>query len=156
MEAWTSGSCLGPLAYVIAGLRAITESQPHLEVTNEQTNSTGELVLIGNGQRYGGRFRLFPEANLCDGLIHACVFSSVRLRDLPRRVWGLLTQRLPQQSGVTMMAGSTLTLTGPAHVKFELEGDLTGNLPVTFRIAPSKLRIIAPKSSLKLEAKQPS
>ena len=50
---------IGPLAYVIAGLKALREKKTKIMVRADGQNFSGELVLIGNGRFYGGLFGFF-------------------------------------------------------------------------------------------------
>ena len=43
-------------------------------LANGTQSATGELVLVGNGCFYGGKYRLHPGADLRDGLLEVRVF----------------------------------------------------------------------------------
>lgn len=141
---WESKKRFGVLAYVEAGLKALAESQAQLTVSNGETELTGELVLVGNGRYYGGKFELFPEAKLTDGLLHALVFERVHWADLVRRGWGLFTHTIPKQKGIKILSGSALTLRCDRTAPFQLEGDLVGSLPCSFKVYPRRLKMIVP------------
>ncbi len=79
---WKQKKQVGPLAYVIAGLKALRERQPKITVHVNGQSATGELVLIGNGRFYGGSFVILPQADLRNGLLEICVFSPGRLVDI--------------------------------------------------------------------------
>jgi len=49
---------IGPLAYVIAGLKALREQKPQIKVSANSQTFSGELILIGNGKFYGGAFQI--------------------------------------------------------------------------------------------------
>ena len=134
----------GALAYVEAGLKAIVESQVKLTVSNGNESLQGELVVVGNGRFYGGKFEMFPQATLTDGLLHAVVFERVHWADLVRRGWGLFTQTISQQQGIRILRGPSLELTSDREAPFQLEGDLVGHLPCRFKIFPKRLRMIVP------------
>lgn len=142
---WPLKKRIGPLAYVAAGLQAILERQPKITVNDGQKAATGELVLIGNGALYGGDFKIFPRADLRDGLVEGIVFPKTNLLTLARCGPGLLlNQRLPE--GVTNNFQSpSLTLTSKAPVPFEVDGELAGTLPVTFSVERSRLRVMVPQ-----------
>ena len=78
---WQHKKRVGPLAYVIAGMKALRERKPEITVREDDhpadQNFSGELVLIGNGRFYGGPFEIFPRADLRDGLLDVCVFLRV-------------------------------------------------------------------------------
>src|SRR5205085_381763 len=71
---WQLKKRLGPLAYVWAGLQALQGPPALLTVNAGASSAAGSLVLIGNGRLYGGNFRIFPRADLRDGLLDVCVF----------------------------------------------------------------------------------
>ena len=95
---WRLKKKIGPLAYVVAGLQALMESQSKITVTNGKEQGIGELVLIGNGSLYGGQFRIFPPADMRDGFLEACVFARVNFATLLRCAPRLLIRgTLPQR-----------------------------------------------------------
>ncbi len=141
---WESKKRFGALAYVEAGLKAIVETQVKLAVSNGSESLAGELVLIGNGRYYGGKFEIFPGANLADGLLHAVVFERVHWTDLARRSWGLFTQTISKQEGIRILRGRRLELHSNRAARFQLEGDLVGQLPCAFEVLPRRLRMIVP------------
>ncbi len=141
---WETKKRFGALAYVEAGLRAIREEQVRLTVSNGKEQFCGELILVGNGQYYGGRFELFPGAHLTDGMLHALVFEQVRWQELIGRGWGLMTQSLTQQTGMRLIRGSELSIASDRPASFQLEGDRVGPLPCAFEVFPERLRMIVP------------
>lgn len=139
---WETKKRIGPLAYVLAGLRALRERPASITAVSGAQQATGELVLIGNGRLYGGNFRLFPSANMRDGLLDVCVFPragwlAVLRCSLPL----LLSGRLP--AGVAHhFQGATVQLECTGRVPAEADGELAGDLPVTARIRSMALRVI--------------
>jgi YegS/Rv2252/BmrU family lipid kinase len=145
LVSWNLKKTAGPVAYMVSGLQALRERQAEITVSNGIQSVSGQLVLIGNGRFYGGKFVLFPEASNTDGLLDACIFSRVHWSHLPRRAWGLLRQTLPAQGGVAHLQGHSLQLTSTSSVQFQVEGENVGLLPVTFSVEPKTLRVIVPK-----------
>ena len=144
---WELKKRIGPLAYVLAGLHALlgNASKITAQVDDGQT-AGGGLVLIGNGRLYGGPFRIFPRADLRDGLLHVCVFPRVNWLTLARCGPPLLLRgRLPA-SAVKMLQAKTVTLTSASRTPMEVDGELLGNLPATFSLAPCQLRVIVPRN----------
>ncbi len=136
---------LGPLAYIIAGLKVLGRNLPCIHChTPDGEKASGKLILIGNGAYYGGRFRVFPDAALDDGCLHALVFREVKWLELPRRGLGLWFDRLHTQPGVTYIKAKSLKLESADHVPFELEGEVVGQLPTEFKISSDKLQVIVP------------
>ncbi len=143
---WPLKKKIGPLAYVISGLRALLDQPAEIAVSAEGKTFTGQLVLIGNGRFYGGSFRFFPQADMRDGLLELCVFPRANwLTLLWCGPWLLLARRLPHGAVNRMRAGSfRLSSTGPAQ--FEVEGELIGNLPATFSLKRAGLRVLVPSA----------
>jgi YegS/Rv2252/BmrU family lipid kinase len=144
LVAWELKKRIGPLAYVYAGLRALLGPAAEIRVASEANSATGGLVLIGNGRLYGGSFRIFPDAELHDGLLDVCVFPRVNWMVLARCSPGLLTKgRLPA-SVVRLFQARSVTLSAPGRTPAEIDGELFGVLPATFYISPLKLRVVVP------------
>lgn len=141
---WPLKKKIGPLAYIVAGLNALRHAPSTITVTDGARTVTGELVLIGNGQLYGGQFRIFPEADLRDGLLEVCVFPRVNWLTLARCCAPLmLRRRLPPRATENFRSAS-LTLTGSPPAPLEVDGEFIGRLPATFSVLPSALRVIVP------------
>jgi len=135
---------IGPLAYVVAGFKALRERRPMVTVLAGGRTVSGELVLIGNGRLYGGTFEIFPGAKLSDGLLDICVFPKTNWLTLLRCIPNLLVSRRLPKTGVESVQAASFELSGEAPAAFELEGEWMGRLPVTFSIERERLRVIAP------------
>ena len=144
LVSWSMKKKIGPLAYVVAGLRALREEHPTLSVSDGICQFSGQLVLAGNGRLYGGNFHVFPQAALTDGLIEVCVFPRVNWLVLVRcGISLLLTGKLPESTVVRLRAKS-FELTGPSSVWTEVDGELAGPLPASFAVLPATLRVLIP------------
>ena len=141
---WPLKKKIGPFAYVVAGLKAMTEEQATLTVADGTRTVTGQLVLVGNGSRYGGPFRIFPDAELADGWLHVCLFPRVDWPTLIRCGLALLfTKKLPHR-GLVRLRAKSFTLIGPSATHFEVDGELGGSLPARFTVQPGGLRVLVP------------
>ena len=144
LVSWTLKKKFGPLAYIIAGLQALTERKPEISATVGAEKISGELVLVGNGTFYGGTFVIFPAAKWADGRLELCVWPRANFWTLLRCAPGLLLRkRLPEKS-VRRLSAATFTLTSAAPAAFELDGEWIGHLPATFSLAAQRLRVIVP------------
>lgn len=141
---WPLKKMIGPLAYVVAGLKAMNEPQTRLTVADGTRTATGQLVLVGNGRRYGGAFQIFPDAEVADGWLHICVFPEVNWATLTRCGLTLLSTRKLPDDRVVRWRAKSFTLIGPAVKRFEVDGELGGPLPARFTLQPAGLRILVP------------
>ena len=141
---WPLKRKLGPLAYVVAGLKARRGRLPKITAHVGGQSATGELILIGNGRLYGGPLEIFPGANMQDGLLDICVLPRANWLTLLRCATGLLGRRKLPANAVRRFRAPTFELTGDASASFELDGEWAGNLPATFSVAREQVRVIIP------------
>jgi YegS/Rv2252/BmrU family lipid kinase len=145
---WQVKKIVGPIAYVLAGAHALLGAASQITATTPAESMTGELVLIGNGRLYGGDFRLFPKADLKDGLLEVCLFPKVNWLTLARCSPGLLLNGTLPAASAKLFQAEKLTLTSPNPAPLQIDGELIGHLPATFTIERSRLRVIAPAVNL--------
>ena len=141
---WKLKRKIGPVAYAFAGLYALRHEPVEIRVTADGIETGGELVLIGNGKRYGGEFKVFPEANVTDGLLHVRVFKKMRALNLLSNGTRLLASIPFNKSSVQYLKAKSFKLVAPSRVPLELDGEAAGALPVTISIEPKRLNVITP------------
>lgn len=141
---WKLKKRLGSLAYVVAGFQALGENLPAIEVSNGHETATGQLVLIGNGRFYGGRFNMFPHADLTDGILDAVVYPKVNGLTVARIAWGALAGNFHTGRHTIQMRGERLELKCAGKIPFQLDGENIAPLPATFGVWPRALRVIVP------------
>jgi YegS/Rv2252/BmrU family lipid kinase len=159
LASWKLKRKIGPLAYVVAGLKALRERKPKIMVrasgesaahedarpaNSADENLSGELVLIGNGRFYGGSFPIFPGADLRDGRLDVCVFPKVNLPALLRCAPNLLLRRKLPEKLVGRVRAEKFELLSETPAAFELDGEWAGHLPATFSVEREKLRVVVP------------
>ncbi|MGI6347212.1 MAG: diacylglycerol/lipid kinase family protein [Limisphaerales bacterium] len=132
---------IGKLAYWVAAFQALLKKRPSLVCEWEGRRVSCDCALIGNGRYYGGRHVLFPNAKTDDGLLDVTFFPKIN----PFTAFQLF---LKFCSGANLCLKENYTfqtqqvnLQGE-NCSFQLEGDLAGNLPVSFRVAPQRLPVI--------------
>jgi diacylglycerol kinase (ATP) len=141
---WNLKKRFGYLAYVHAALRAWRGSLPMIEVSNGEKVVSGQMALIGNGKFYGGRFTVFPQADLCDGLLEVVVFPRIDLGTVARSCWGMFTDDFHAGRHTVQMKGQQIELRCTAEIPFQLDGENIARLPATFGIAHRALSVIVP------------
>ena len=145
---WELKKKIGPLSYIWAGLKTLSETHPRVVVSANGNRSVGGVaVLVGNGRFYGGRFALFPKARMDDGLLDVCMFESWGYLDMLRYGHGIWRGAHLDLGGVKYFQAERLVCTAPSATPFELDGEDAGDAPVTFSVVPRALRVIVPKSN---------
>ncbi len=141
---WPLKKKIGPLAYIWAGLQAMAGPLPPITASGDGKSDKGQLILVGNGRLYGGDYRVFPQADLRDGLLEVCVFPRVCWLTLARCGPGLLLRGTLPKGATRTFQAARVTLSGSAQTPVEADGELIGHLPATFSIEPSMLRVCIP------------
>ncbi len=141
---WQHKKKVGPLAYVVAGLKALRGKKPQI-TAREDTRSTGqdfagEMVLIGNGKFYGGPFEIFPGADLRDGMLDVCILPRVDFATLLGCAPDFIARRKLPEKAVRRFCAEAFELSGESG--FELDGEWIGNLPAKFSVERGKLRVV--------------
>lgn len=139
---------LGVLAYIEEALRQIFryDFPPfHCSVHGRSFSST--FAVVQRSRRYAGWLRLARSAGLRHPQLASCFFHSRRGSRYFLYALGVLTGMHPRLPDVNLFEGHPVVCTsensqGPIH--FELDGELAGQLPVTFEIVPEALTLMAP------------
>ncbi len=140
---WESKKNLGPLSYLISAAQIAARTPPKLVVEAGGVQSEGSFVLVGNGRYYGTKLTLFPKARVDDGLLDVLIFKNIGYLDLAKYLAGVLVGRHTGMAGVEYFQVAEATVRSAQEVPVEVDGELSGVLPVTFRVA-GKLRLCVP------------
>jgi diacylglycerol kinase (ATP) len=145
LVSWSQKKKIGPLAYLIAGFKAMRERKPIVKASENGSVDKvleGELVMIGNGKLYAG-FDIFPQADLNDGLLDVCVVPRVNFGALMGNAPSFALRQKLSEKMVKRFRAPSFELTGETTAAFQLDGEGIGHLPAKFSIAPEKLRVVA-------------
>ncbi len=140
---WEAKKRLGPLSYLISAAQIAARTPPRLLVESEGSTREGSFVLIGNGRYYGAKMTLFPHAKTDDGLLDVLIFKNLGYLDIARYLGGVLLGKHTGLADVEYFQTAKVSIESPVAVPVEVDGELLGELPVTFRIA-GKLRACVP------------
>ena len=143
---WDAKRNLGPLSYVISAAQVAARKPPQLFVESGGRSREGSFVLIGNGRYYGGPFPVFPNARLDDGLLDVIILKNVGHLDLIRYLQGVLFGTHVGMNDVEYFQTENLTITSNEEVPVEVDGEVIGNVPVTFECGRQKLRVLIPQA----------
>ena len=137
----------GNLVYLYAALRAVATWKParfELELDGKLRAYTGWSVAIANSKAYGGGMRIAPDAELDDGLFDVVVSETTSklafLRGLPLVFKGTHVD-LPS---VHVMRAREVRVSSDRPFELYADGDPVGELPVTVRMRPGALTVLAP------------
>jgi diacylglycerol kinase family enzyme len=135
------------VAYRLAPVRAIAGWHPPVfTLTLDGVTSTlrAHTVVVANSGRYGHGLHIVPPALVDDGLLHVMTVGAG-----PRRaVISFLRQAghggHVHRPEVEIRTGREVTIAADRPLPVGADGDGLGRLPITVRIRPGALRLIAP------------
>jgi YegS/Rv2252/BmrU family lipid kinase len=139
---------LGTNVYVYAVLRAIVDWRAadwEVTVDGEARTFSGYSVAVANSGVFGGGMFLAPDAALDDGLLDVVLIAAQSklsyLRGLPRVFNGSHVH----DPAVTMLQGREVGVRADRPFTAYADGDPVADLPLTVRVRPGALRVVAPR-----------
>jgi diacylglycerol kinase (ATP) len=131
----------GGAAYVLSGIKNIATFSPQkifFEVDGKER--AGYTAIVGKASKYGGNFKVTPDANLMDPFLYICIFPGRTRLDLLRYSLGVLTGRHLAYKDVVYLKASRIEIRGTAHI--QVDGDYLGRGPATISVAESAVKLI--------------
>ena len=141
---WSQKKRFGPLAYLVAGVRAMRPPHPMITVTTASHAAVGPLVEIGSGHYFGGRLELFPGTRLDDGRLGVTVVTRLTWTTLIGTWIRMVLRRIRTSSVRQVFQADQLHLACAEPMGLHLDGDLVGSLPASISVRPRALRVVVP------------
>lgn len=134
---------LGEAAFWCAGFAHLARWQPvpfDVEVDGETLRAT--FATIGKAAHYGGNLAITPRAQLDKPEFEVCIVTSrSRLRFLYLLSHAVRRAGIAEHlHGVRFIRTTRARVVG--HAPVQIDGELTGELPMSFEIAPSPIEIV--------------
>jgi diacylglycerol kinase (ATP) len=134
----------GSLVYLYSILRVLPRFAPHRVRMNGVRSEEIMFACVGNTCQYGGGIRITPNAVIDDGMLDLClVHRTTRLqllKTLPRAYTGSHVE----SPFVETARAARFTFESERTMDVYADGERLTRTPVTFGLAPGKLRIVAP------------
>ncbi|MEW6054119.1 MAG: diacylglycerol kinase family protein [Nitrospirota bacterium] len=131
----------GKGAYVYSGFRTLAGFAPEkLAFSIDGKEYAGYSAIIGNISKYGGNFRITPDARMSDPFFYVCLFKGKKRIDLVRYVYGIFTDRHLKYHDVEYLKARHIEIRGSAHI--QTDGDYLGKTPAEVEIVPGSLALV--------------
>ena len=139
----------GPLAYLRSAAAALPELRAYrttLSVDNSES-MTMELynVVVANGRYVAGGTLIAPDAAIDDGLLDVILIPQRPATELALVIAQIALGTHLSSAAIIHRRAEKLTVNSKPGMWFNVDGELVGNEPATFEIAPRALRFIAPR-----------
>ncbi|HEX5422163.1 MAG TPA: hypothetical protein VFW94_01330 [Candidatus Acidoferrales bacterium] len=117
----------------------------HASVDGDKWRGNALLAVLANAPEYGGGLRIAPTAELDDSWLNAAIVRSVSWSRFLRAIPILLTSGNLQMQELERFRCKRFAIDAPSGTKVHGDGEILGESPVEFEIAPAALRVMAPK-----------
>ncbi len=141
----------GRLVYAYAGVRALARWRPAgFTVVADGTRRElfGYTVAVANSRMHGGGMLLAPAASLDDGCFDVVMIAAVGKLRFLRLLPGVYRGAHVEAEEVTVLRARTVELAAERPFTLFADGEELATLPVTVRILPSAVGIMAPAARI--------
>ena len=139
---------VGEGAYWASGLEHLVRWQPvPFEIEIEGQTYPATFASVGKAAHYGGEISVTPRARLDEPEFEICVVNSYsRLRYLRLLLQGMQRDGVRRgMASVRYVRATRARATGDG-ASVQVDGELVGQLPMTFEIVPTPIEVIAPRT----------
>jgi diacylglycerol kinase (ATP) len=131
----------GGAAYILSGIKNIAEFSPaRIVLQVDGREYAGYTAVVGKASKYGGNFKVTPDADLMDPFLYACIFLGRGRLDLLRYSMGVLLGTHLRYRDVVYLKASRIDIQGRAHI--QVDGDYLGLSPARISVAESAVNLI--------------
>ena len=131
------------LAFQVTAFKVLFgNSFPPLEIIHDDEVHTPRFAIVANGQFYGGDYRVSEPGLLTSGELETILVGRVSVLLRPDVFAGIMARR-PLNRAMRSFTSQEVHARAPgAEVPVQLDGELWGGLPMSFRIEPGALRVV--------------
>lgn len=140
---------LGSVAYFIEGLKAFKDHSPYpLILRAKEKTFDGEtpLLIVSLTNSVGGFESFAKDARVDDGLLHVFLVKQLGFFDALQALPKLLTGDLSNADQIEYFTTTEVEIESDETLSINADGDTAGELPITVRVLPQHLNVIAPTS----------
>ena len=131
----------GEAAYILSGMKNLLWYSPsELKIKANGDEYTGYAAVIGKAAKYGGHFKITPDACLPDPYLYACIFQGRKRTDLLRYVLGVIRGTHLTERDIVYIRTTDMEVRGEAHI--QIDGDYLGVTPARLSVAKDALKIV--------------
>jgi diacylglycerol kinase (ATP) len=138
---------LRSFAFPLAALKVYLQGeQPKLHIMDGDTTYVTQFAVLANGQYYGGEFAVAEDASLESGALEVVLVDKVGLLLRPD-VLARILAKSPLDRTMRSFSSQGVRARSPgasgARVPVQIDGEVWGRLPMSFRIEPAALSVIS-------------
>jgi len=135
----------GSFAYIARGIGLLARyplSRFRVTVPQGALEADAWLAVAANARHYTYSWRLVPNAEIDDGYLDLCLFSTQSAAQTTGQIIAALVGRHTSYPGVLHLRAQQLRLQCDPPVAVQLDGDPAGQTPVDLRVAAKALTVV--------------
>lgn len=131
------------LAFQIVAFKVLFGNTfPTIRISSDEWTYRARFAIVANAQHYGGSYKVTGPGVLTSGKLETVLLKRISLLLRPDVFWGIMAGR-PLNRAARSFASTTVTASSPGHdVPVQLDGELWGVLPMSFRVEPGALKVV--------------
>ncbi|WP_228281986.1 diacylglycerol/lipid kinase family protein [Rubrobacter marinus] len=138
---------LRSLAFPLAALKVYLQGdQPDLQIVDGDTTYVTQFAVVANGRYYGGEFEMAEGVSLGSGELEVVLIEKVGLLMRPDVLARILAKSPLDRAMKSFTSRKNIVAKSPAargaRVPVQIDGEVWGRLPMSFRIEPAALNVI--------------
>ena len=131
------------LAFQVAAFRVLFMNRfPPVEITAGDEVHVARFAIVANGHYYGGDYKVSGPGLLTSGKLETVLVERVGSLLRPDVFWGIIFRKPLNSSMNSFRATEIRAKSAGAHVPVQIDGELWGELPMSFRVEPAALKVV--------------
>ena len=131
------------LAFQVAAFRVLFMNRfPPVEITTGDETHVARFAIVANGHYYGGDYKVAGPGLLTSGKLETVLVERVGSLLRPDVFWGIIFRRPLNNTMDSFTATEVRAQSAGAHVPVQIDGELWGDLPMSFRVEPAALKVV--------------
>jgi diacylglycerol kinase (ATP) len=131
------------LAFALTAFRVFFESRfPKLEIVDGDEVHVARFAIVANGHYYGGDYRVTGPGLLTSGQFETVLVERVSILLRPDVFTWIMARRPLNRATKSFTSKEVVARAPGAEVPVQIDGELWGELPMSFRIEPGALKVV--------------
>ncbi|MBA3953440.1 MAG: YegS/Rv2252/BmrU family lipid kinase [Rubrobacter sp.] len=137
---------LRSLAFPLVALKVyLRGGQPDVRIVDGDTTHVAQFAIVANGRYYGGEFETAEDASLVSGVLEVVLVEKVGHLARPNVLAHILAKKPLDRTMKSFTSGGILAESPNgrgARIPVQIDGEVWGHLPMSFRVEPAALKVI--------------
>lgn len=136
----------GKAAYWLGGFSQLGRPLPEFSVRVNGDETRCSFALASRVRNYGGDLWIARGASIFSEHFEVVLFQGAHSLPYMKYFFGVLTGRLPDMSGVSIIKTNAVHLAGPSDpgIYVHVDGEFAGRLPASLEIVPQAITLLVP------------